>query len=188
MRLSEALVSTYALLKKEQWAKTVSLLRVLVELELRTYNMEKKKNPSLKKKIAVNKHDSIDFELGTDNIFADLGLPNPEEELAKAKLATEIYYVIKRKKLTQVKAADLLGVDQAKVSALMTGKLSGFSIERLFKFLNDLGQDITIKIKPSPHTRKKGNTTIGIYTPLRSKIDSTSRRPQALAIAAKKRR
>jgi len=110
--------------------------------------MEKKKKTSLDKNIAVSKSVSTDFELGTDNIFADLGLPNPEEELAKAKLATEIFHIIKQKKLTQVKAADLLGVDQAKVSALMTGKLSGFSIERLFRFLNDLGQDVNIKIKP----------------------------------------
>ena len=110
--------------------------------------MEKKKKTSLDKNIAVSKSVSTDFELGTDNIFADLGLPNPEEELAKAKLATEIFHIIKQKKLTQVKAAGMLGVDQAKVSALMTGKLSGFSIERLFRFLNDLGQDVNIKIKP----------------------------------------
>lgn len=149
--------------------------------------MEKKKKIILNKKMALNRDDSTDFEFGTDNIFADLGLPNPEEELAKAKLATEIYYVIKQKKLTQVKAANLLGVDQAKVSALMTGKLSGFSIERLFKFLNDLGQDVAIKVKPSPRAGKKGSTTVGIYGPLRRETHST-RRPQSLAIAAKKSR
>src|SRR3990172_10396692 len=82
---------------------------------LRNYDMEKKKKTSLDKNIAVSKSVSTDFELGTDNIFADLGLPNPEEELAKAKLATEIFHIIKQKKLTQVKAADLLGVDQAKI-------------------------------------------------------------------------
>jgi predicted XRE-type DNA-binding protein len=152
--------------------------------------MEKKKSSPINKTIAVSKNDSEDFDLGTDNIFADLGLPNPEEELAKAKLATEIFHIIKQKKLTQVKAAGLLGVDQAKVSALMTGKLSGFSMERLFRFLNDLGQDVAIKVKPKSHTRKKGSTTVGTYCSLRREIDNTSRSPrsQVYAIAAKKNR
>ena len=148
--------------------------------------MEKKKKTSLKKKIAVGKNESTYFELGSDNIFADLGLPNPEEALAKAKLATEIFHIIKQKKLTQVKAADLLGVDQAKVSALMTGKLSGFSIERLFRFLNDLGQDITIRVRPKSRTRKRGSTTVGIYAPLRRQTGSTPTRPQPFALAAKR--
>jgi predicted XRE-type DNA-binding protein len=127
--------------------------------------MEKKKNNSRKKKIATKKNPTPknkekDFELGSDNIFADLGFARPEDELAKAELALQIYHIIKQKKLTQVQAAALLGIDQAKVSALMTGKLSGFSIERLFRFLNDLGQDIVIKVSKS-RTRKKGSTKVG---------------------------
>jgi len=88
----------------------------------------------------------IESEKSSGNVFADLGLPNPEELLAKAELALQINRLIKQKKLTQVKVAKLLDIDQPKVSLLAQGKLSGFSIERLFKFLNLLGQEIVIKV------------------------------------------
>ena len=96
------------------------------------------------------------FEYSSGNVFADLHVPNPEEALAKAELARQIYRVIKKKRLTQKQAALALGVDQPKISALISGKLSGFSLERLFRFLNELGQDVTIKVKPKSRTRKKG--------------------------------
>lgn len=96
-----------------------------------------------------------------DNIFADLGLPNPEERLAKAKLAMQIDYIIRKKRLTQEQAAKTLGVSQPKISALLRGKLAGFSMDRLFKFLMALGQDIEIRIKSKPaRTRRKARTTI----------------------------
>ncbi|MFH1831723.1 MAG: helix-turn-helix transcriptional regulator, partial [bacterium] len=79
------------------------------------------------------------FEQSSGNVFADLGLPNPEEALAKAELARQINFVIKKQKLTQKEAALLLGIDQPKISALISGRLSGFSLERLFRFLNELG-------------------------------------------------
>lgn len=100
------------------------------------------------------------FELSSGNVFADLNLPNPEEALAKAELARQINHVIKKKKLTQQQAAVALGIDQPKVSALATGKLSGFSLERLFRFLNELGQDVTINVKPKARSRKKGSLSI----------------------------
>ena len=96
------------------------------------------------------------FELSSGNVFADLNLPNPEESLAKAELAWQLGRIIKRKKLTQQQAALALGIDQPKVSALLGGKLSGFSLERLFRFLNELGQDVTINVKPKARSRKKG--------------------------------
>lgn len=96
-----------------------------------------------------------------DNIFADLGLPNPEERLAKAKLAMQIDHIIRKKRLTQEQAAKILGVSQPKISALLRGKLAGFSMDRLFKFLMALGQDIEIRIKSKPaRTRRKARTTI----------------------------
>jgi predicted XRE-type DNA-binding protein len=82
------------------------------------------------------------------NVFADLGLPNPEDALAKAKLASAICRVIEKRGLTQIEAAKILGLDQPKISALVRGKLSGFSIERLLRFLNDLGQEVAIVIRP----------------------------------------
>ena len=96
------------------------------------------------------------FEHSSGNVFADLNVPNPEEALAKAELARQINRVIKKKRLTQKQAALVLGVDQPKISALISGKLSGFSLERLFRFLNELGQDVTINVKPKARTRKKG--------------------------------
>src|SRR3954466_7328260 len=85
------------------------------------------------------------------NVFADLGLKNPGELLAKAELVQRISDVIAEKKLTQARAAKLLGIDQPKVSALLRGKLEGFSIDRLFRFLNALGRDVEISVRPARH-------------------------------------
>ena len=108
------------------------------------------------------------FELGGDNIFADLNVPNPEEALSKAELARQIHNIIKKKKLTQEQAATVLGIDQPKVSSLVTGKLAGFSLERLFRFLNALGQDVTIEIKPKSRTKKVGSIKVGINSSIHS--------------------
>lgn len=81
------------------------------------------------------------------NVFADLGVRNPEEALVKAQLAQAISQTIDAKGLTQAQAAELLGVDQPKVSRLVRGQLAGFSIDRLFRFLTLLGRDIEIIVK-----------------------------------------
>jgi predicted XRE-type DNA-binding protein len=90
----------------------------------------------------------IQIEESSGNVFADLGLPLPEESLVKADLAIQINKLIKKRKLNQTAAAKLLGLDQPKISALSRGRLSGFSVERLFKLLATLNQDIEIVIKP----------------------------------------
>jgi predicted XRE-type DNA-binding protein len=95
-----------------------------------------------------------DYTVSTGNIFADLGFPDAEERMTKTNLALQINILIKRKKLTQKQAAALLDIDQPKVSALSTGKLSGFSLERLFRFLTILGQDIIINITPKARSKK----------------------------------
>ncbi|MBM3240470.1 XRE family transcriptional regulator [Candidatus Poribacteria bacterium] len=77
----------------------------------------------------------IEYEESSGNVFKDLGLPNPEERLAKAQLALMIYDIIDERGLTQVEAARILGISQPKVSALRNGRLASFSIERLFSFL-----------------------------------------------------
>lgn len=94
------------------------------------------------------------------NVFADLGLPNSEERLVKAELARKISEAISFRKLTQVQAAELLGIDQPKISALVRGRLSGFSIDRLFQFLNDLDNDVEIVIKRKPEDRKQARTIV----------------------------
>jgi predicted XRE-type DNA-binding protein len=75
-----------------------------------------------------------DHTVSSGNVFADLGLRNAEELLAKAELAQKITAIIERRRLTQAQAAEVLGVDQPKVSALKRGRLSSFSIERLMAF------------------------------------------------------
>lgn len=97
---------------------------------------------------------------GSDNVFADLKIPNPDEALAKAKIAVKIHKIVKRKKLTQAKVAKILKISQPKVSLLLRGHLMNFSLERLFRFLNDLGQDVNISITPSTG-RSHGHTRIG---------------------------
>ena len=99
----------------------------------------------------------VDHIVGSGNVFADLDLPNPPEMLAKAELAQKINAIIARRRLTQAEAAKLLGVDQPKVSALKRGRLSGFSLERLMRFLLLLGRDVEIVVKerrrPRGHAR-----------------------------------
>ena len=89
-----------------------------------------------------------DVEASTGNVFADLGVPDADAALAKAELARRSCAILAARKLTQAQAAAILGIDQPKVSALIRGKLDGFSTERLFRFLNALGQDVEIVIRP----------------------------------------
>ena len=91
------------------------------------------------------------IEASSGNVFADLGFPNPDEALMKAQLAGRILELITDRKLTQKQAAVVLGIDQPKVSALLRGKLAGFSTERLLRFINTLGQDVEIVIRPTRH-------------------------------------
>ena len=102
----------------------------------------------------------IEHKESSGNVFADLEIPNPDEALAKAKVARQIRKIIKKKKLTQTQAAKILKIDQPKVSLLLRGYLTNFSLERLFRFLNALGQDVYISISPSARSRY-GSTRIG---------------------------
>lgn len=100
------------------------------------------------------------IETGSTNVFADLEMPDAEEKLAKAELALKINQIIKQKKLKQIEAAKLLGIDQSKISLLNRGRLSAFSIERLVKFLNLLNQDVEIVIKGSRHRSHQGTLRV----------------------------
>ncbi|MGH7554716.1 MAG: helix-turn-helix domain-containing protein [Longimicrobiales bacterium] len=94
------------------------------------------------------------------NVFKDLGLPNPEELLAKAELVRHISEIIGERGLTQTAAARLLGTTQPKVSDLLRGRLDGFSMERLIRFLNALHRDVEIVVRESPRGRKHGNVSV----------------------------
>lgn len=104
----------------------------------------------------------INVQVSSGNVFADLGLPDPEEMLIKAELARQISEIIIQQHLTQIEAAELLGIDQPKVSALMRGKITGFSIERLFRLLNALGRDVEIVVKPKPSSQKEAKTSVSL--------------------------
>ena len=91
---------------------------------------------------------------GSGNVFADLELPQAEERLAKAELARAISKTIGARNLTQREAAEVLGVDQPKVSQVLNGRLSGFSTERLVRFLTKLGRDVEIRVKRGTTSRR----------------------------------
>jgi predicted XRE-type DNA-binding protein len=92
--------------------------------------------------------------VSSGNVFADLGFANPEEERLKAKLVREIRAIIRRRKLTQAKAATLLGLRQPDVSAIVTGRVGKFSIDRLVRCLDrlDYRVDVVIRQKPARRT------------------------------------
>jgi predicted XRE-type DNA-binding protein len=101
-----------------------------------------------------------DYVVGSGNVFADLGYPRPEEAAAKAELAHKITKIIERRRLTQAEAAEILDVDQPKISALRRGKLSGFSLDRLVRFLVLLGSDVQIVVKEQPRSRRRARLLV----------------------------
>jgi predicted XRE-type DNA-binding protein len=105
-------------------------------------------------------HDTITIEQSSGNVFADLGYPNAGEALAKARLAQRVAAVLEKKRLTQMQAATLLGIDQPKVSKLLRGRLREFSTERLFRFLNALDQDVEIVIRSKPRSRRQARVSV----------------------------
>ncbi len=87
------------------------------------------------------------------NVLADLGLPAAEEKRTKIQLAVALNQIIQKHHLSQATAADVLGVNQPKISALSNYRLDGFSVERLINFLNALGRDVEIVIR-KPRSRR----------------------------------
>ncbi|MCT7972791.1 helix-turn-helix domain-containing protein [Laspinema olomoucense] len=105
-------------------------------------------------------NEKIEVKASSGNIFSDLGLENADELLVKAKLAHQITSIITQHDMTQAEAAIILGIDQPTVSALINGKLLGFSTERLFRFLNALGRDVEIRVKVKPPSRSQAETRV----------------------------
>lgn len=106
-----------------------------------------------------NNAEKIEFTVGSGNVYDDFGLSNPEEAKTKAELAMLITAIIKEKGLTQQQAAELMKIDQPKISKIIRGILSEFSIERLLKFVLSLGFDIEI----TPKLHKTKTTIPSIY-------------------------
>ncbi|MGZ3554120.1 MAG: helix-turn-helix domain-containing protein [Vulcanimicrobiaceae bacterium] len=100
------------------------------------------------------------FVQGSGNVYADLGLPNAKDLLARDQLVDAIAAVIEKRQLTQQKVAELTGVKQPKVSALLRGDTRGFTCDRLLRMLNALGQDVTIRVQPAKRRATVGHTHI----------------------------
>ena len=94
------------------------------------------------------------------NNFADLGLANSSELLIKAELVRQISELITVAKLTLIEAAKCLGIDRSKITDLLRGKLSEFSIDRLFRFLNALGSDVEIRAIAKPESDSDAKTRV----------------------------
>ena len=89
-----------------------------------------------------------EHEIGSRNVFKDIGVPNPEEHLVKAQLVFKIDAIRKERRLKQVEVADLLGIRQPDVSKMLRGEFRQFSVERLLRFLVALNQDVEIVVRP----------------------------------------
>jgi predicted XRE-type DNA-binding protein len=100
-----------------------------------------------------------DYEESSGNVFADLGFRNSKQEMLKARLTVEIHKLLKKRGVTQNEAATLLGTTQAQISTLMRCKPVSASVGRLMEFLNLLGQDVEVTVKPASR-RKAGGMSV----------------------------
>ena len=101
-------------------------------------------------------------EQGSENVYADLGYPDSDTMLVKARLAAKIAEIVRRRALTQAQTAEILGLTQPKVSALLKGRFRGISEHRLLECLTRLGRDVHIVIKPTPRSRSNGRLTLSV--------------------------
>jgi predicted XRE-type DNA-binding protein len=110
--------------------------------------------------MAKRRETNVPVTASSGNVFADMELAEPEEELTKAQLASHIRQILERRRITQVAAARLMGIAQPKVSAILNGRLTNFSSERLMRMLTTLGQDVEITIKAKPRNRLRGRISV----------------------------
>ena len=104
------------------------------------------------------------IQRGRGNVFADIDVAHPERVLARAQVMSRISEIIRGRGLTQTAAATLLDIPRSKVSCLMNGKLSMFSLEHLFELLNALDRDVEIIIKPKTKEEKVATTQVLLTT------------------------
>ncbi|WP_342655518.1 helix-turn-helix transcriptional regulator [Pseudomonas sp. F3-2] len=101
-----------------------------------------------------------EIEKGSANVYADLGIANAKEMLVKAQLAAKIGSILKARHLTQVQAAEILGLPQPKVSEMLRGKFRGISESKMIDCLARLGRDVQIVIKAAPRSRREGRVEV----------------------------
>ena len=110
----------------------------------------------------LKKVDAPLVERSSGNVFADLDYPNPEEALAKSRLTRFIADILRQRGLTQTQAAELLGIDQPKVSRLVRGQFREFSLERLIQFLGALDRQVDIVVRPANRKVKKAYLSVEV--------------------------
>ncbi len=101
-----------------------------------------------------------EHEVGSGNVFADVGLPNAAEHMLKAQIAGEIHRLIKGRNLTQTKAAVLMGITQPEVSRLLRGYLREYSVGRLLQFLTAFERDVDIVIRQHDRDGARGQVSV----------------------------
>lgn len=97
---------------------------------------------------------------GSGNVFADLGLPNPEEELAKSETCIEIYHRLEELRLTPAQAAERVGLSERDVEEIIAGRFGRFSLERLIRCLNSLGEDVEIVFRRRKSPAGQGQLSV----------------------------
>ena len=102
---------------------------------------------------------------GSGNVFADIGLPHSERVLARSQIMARLTEIIKDRGLTQKQVAEVLEIPQSKVSCLMNGKLSMFSLDHLFELLNAMDRDVEIIIKPKAKEERFATTHVLLANP-----------------------
>ena len=102
----------------------------------------------------MNRNPDIRVERGSGNVFADLGRPDADLHLVKAELVSRIDEIIGQRRLTQIQAADVLGISQPDVSRLLRGDFREYSVERLLRLLMRLGRDVDIFIRKTKAHRR----------------------------------
>jgi predicted XRE-type DNA-binding protein len=120
-----------------------------------------------------------DFTEGSGNVFHDLGLASPEEELSKAVLAMRIHDRVQALALNVTKAAQRLGIPQPKASRLLRGYADGFSAEKLLTFLTKLGQDVRIVVSDAPKAAPQGRLVLTMSRSVAAARKRPARRPAA---------
>jgi predicted XRE-type DNA-binding protein len=123
--------------------------------------LQRKAELTVKSKTSKKTSSAVRITESSGNIFADLGLANPEQELMKARLMLQIYHIIQDRNLTQTQAAKVLGIKQPHVSLLMRNRAGSFSVGRLMEFLTALGQDVEVSVRPTRKEHGEMSVTLG---------------------------
>ena len=118
--------------------------------------------------------EALDHEISSGNVFTDLGLPDSDELLAKAALVHQLIRIASHRHLTQAQVAAILGTTQPKVSDLFAGKLAGFSMERLMRFLNAFDRDVRIVVSPKPRGHCRATVSV-VDTPVAARRARTAK-------------